>query len=122
MAYRKYKAVKTVVDGETFDSKREARRYEALKKLEAAGEIHNLRRQVKYLLIPEQRLPDVVGPRGGVKKGKVLERECSYIADFVYDLPDGGTVIEDCKGMRTKEYVLKRKMMRYFHGIAIKET
>ena len=120
--YRKYKAVKTVVDGETFDSKREARRYEALKKLEASGEIHNLRRQVKYLLIPEQRLPDVVGPRGGVKKGKVLERECSYIADFVYDLPDGGTVIEDCKGMRTKEYVLKRKMMRYFHGIAIKET
>lgn len=120
--YRKYKAVKTVVDGETFDSKREARRYEALKKMEAAGEIHNLRRQVKYLLIPEQRLPDVVGPRGGVKKGKVLERECSYIADFVYDLPDGGTVIEDCKGFRTPEYKLKRKLFRHLYGIGITET
>ena len=96
--YRKYKAVKTIVDGEMFDSKREAKRYEALKALAEKGEISNLRRQVPFVLIPEQRLPDVIGPKGGIKRGALLERECKYIADFVYELPDGGTVVEDCKG------------------------
>lgn len=120
--YRKYKSVKTIVDGEVFDSKREAKRYEALKVLAEKGEISNLRRQVPFVLIPEQRLPDVIGPKGGIKKGALLERECKYIADFVYELPDGGTVVEDCKGIRTKEYVLKRKLMRWVHGIGIKET
>lgn len=125
MPYRprsKYKAVKTVVDGITFDSRKEAKRYIALRELEKAGEIHDLRRQVRYTLIPEQRLPDVVGPRGGITKGKLLERECSYVADFVYTLPDGGTVIEDCKGFRTPEYKLKRKLMLWLHGVSITET
>lgn len=120
--YRKYKAVKTIVDGEMFDSKREAKRYEALKALAEKGEISNLRRQVPFVLIPEQRLPDVIGPKGGIKKGALLERECKYIADFVYELPDGGTVVEDCKGYRTTDYTIKRKLMRWVHGIGIKET
>lgn len=120
--YRKYKAVKTIVDGEMFDSKREAKRYEALKALAEKGEISNLRRQVPFVLIPEQRLPDVIGPKGGIKRGALLERECKYIADFVYELPDGGTVVEDCKGYRTTDYTIKRKLMRWVHGIGIKET
>ena len=120
--YRKYKAVKTIVDGEVFDSKREAKRYEALKALAEKGEISNLRRQVPFVLIPEQRLPDVIGPKGGIKKGALLERECKYIADFVYELPDGGTVVEDCKGYRTPEYRLKKKLFRFVYGIEITES
>ena len=120
--YRKYKAVKTIVDGEVFDSKREAKRYEALKALVEKGEISNLRRQVPFVLIPEQRLPDAIGPKGGIKKGALLERECKYIADFVYTLPDGGTVVEDCKGVRTPEYIIKRKLLRYLLGIEVTET
>ncbi len=120
--YRKYKAVKTIVDGEMFDSKREAKRYEALKALAEKGEISNLRRQVPFVLIPEQRLPDVIGPKGGIKKGALLERECKYIADFVYELPDGGTVVEDCKGVRTPEYIIKRKLLRFLLGIEVIET
>jgi len=124
MAYRrrKYNAVKTEVDGITFDSKKEARRYEALRELEQTGEIHDLRRQVKYTIIPEQRLPDVVGPKGGITKGKLLERPVTYVADFVYNLPDGGTVVEDCKGVRTPDYIIKRKLMRFLMGIEIIES
>jgi len=124
MAYRrrKYNAVKTEVDGITFDSKKEARRYEALRELEQNGEIHDLRRQVKYTIIPEQRLPDVIGPKGGITKGKLLERPVTYVADFVYNLPDGGTVVEDCKGVRTPDYIIKRKLMRFLMGIEVQET
>ena len=89
--------------------------------LEKAGAISDLRTQVKFVLIPAQREPDTVGVRGGVKKGKVIEREVDYIADFVYKNSSGDTVVEDTKGFRTKDYVLKRKMMLFFHGIRIVE-
>lgn len=118
----KYKAKKTEVDGEKFDSVKESRRYTQLKLLERAGEISDLRRQVKYVLIPAQREPDTVGVRGGRIKGKLLEREVAYIADFVYKDKTGEEIVEDTKGFRTKEYVLKRKMMLYLHGIKIKEV
>ena len=53
----------------------------------------------------------------------LLERACSYIADFVYtDCKTGQTIVEDTKGMRTREYVIKRKLMLYMHGIRIKEV
>ena len=58
----------------------------------------------------------------GKIKGRLLEREISYRADFQYIDKDGNLVVEDVKGMRTKEYVLKRKMMLYFHGIRITEV
>ena len=126
MAYRrrKYNATKVEVDGILFDSKKEANRYKALKELEQKGEIHDLRRQVKFVLIPEQRLPDWTGPKGGTHRGELLERECSYIADFVYELPDGGTVVEDCKSpvTRTPEYIIKRKLLLWLKGIRIKES
>ncbi len=116
----KYKNTKTIVDGITFDSRKEASRYRELKILEAAGSISDLRCQEKFVLIPVQREPDIIGVRGGVKKGKVIEKECSYLADFVYE-EDGQTVVEDTKGFRTKDYVIKRKLMLYFYGIKIKE-
>ena len=117
----KYKAKKIVVDGVEFDSKKEARQYGILKAREQAGEIKGLRRQVKFELLPAYYEPDTVGRRGGIKKGKIIERECIYIADFVY-LEDGKVVVEDTKGMRTKDYVIKRKLMYHVHGIRIREV
>ena len=123
----KYHAKKCTIDGQTFDSKKEAKRYMLLKEKAEKGQISSLQRQVKFTLIPEQREPDTIGPRGGVKKGKVLERECSYIADFVYLEKDPEaitgwtTVVEDTKGFRTTDYKIKRKLMLYMNGIRIRE-
>ena len=119
--YNKYGNGACYVDGIRFNSKREAARYQELCFLEKAGQIKDLQRQVKYILIPTQREPDTVGVRGGVKKGKVIEKECAYYADFVYTTDDGLLVVEDTKGMRTTEYIIKRKLMLYVHGIRIHE-
>lgn len=106
-----------------FDSKREWRRYGELTQLMRACKITDLQCQVKYVLIPAQREPDIIGPRGGRKPGKLIEHECSYVADFVYhDLSTGETVVEDTKGFRTKDYIIKRKLMLWVHGIRIHEV
>lgn len=117
----KYGAKKVEYNGMVFDSKRECRRYKELEILQQIGAISELRTQVKFVLIPAQREADTVGKRGGIIKGNLIEREVSYIADFVY-IENGKTVVEDAKGMRTHEYILKRKMMLYFYGIRIKEV
>lgn len=117
----KYGSKKVEVDGIVFDSKKEAKRYQELSLLEKAGAIQDLQRQVKYVLIPSQREPDTIGARGGIHKGKTIEKECAYYADFVYQ-ENGETVVEDTKGMRTTEYIIKRKLMLYVHGIRIKEV
>ena len=117
----KYRNKKIEADGMTFDSKKEYKRWCELNMLLKAGEITELERQVKIPLIPTQREPDIIGKRGGVKKGKVIEHEISYIADFVYKDKDGKLVVEDTKGFRTKEYVLKRKMLLFLWGIKITE-
>ena len=106
----KYGNKKVEINGIQFDSKREARRYLDLRAMEIAGQIQNLQLQVKYTLIPRQRID-----------GKVVEREVNYVADFVYE-QNGKTVVEDSKGHRTKDYILKRKMMLHFHGIQIREV
>lgn len=116
----KYRNTKTIVDGMEFASRKEGSRYQELKLLESCGEISDLRCQEKFVLIPAQREPDIVGVRGGIKKGKTIEKECSYIADFVYKR-DGETIVEDTKGFRTKDYIIKRKLMLYFYGIRIRE-
>jgi hypothetical protein len=119
----KYKNKKVVIDGMAFDSKKEANRYLELSLLEKAGAIQNLQRQVKFVLIPAQREPNTVGKRGGVIKGKVIEREVSYVADFVYK-KDRRTVVEDVKSPITRKeatYILKRKLMLHVHGIRITE-
>lgn len=118
----KYGNKKVEIDGIVFDSKKEAKRFQELSLLERAGAIQGLERQVKFVLIPAQREPDIIGKRGGIKKGKLIEHECAYIADFVYwDNKINRLVIEDTKGFRTSEYVIKRKLMLYVHGIRIKE-
>ncbi len=115
---RKYRNKKTTTaDGQVFDSLKEARRWNTLLLLQENGEIADLKRQVKYVLIPAQRID-----------GKLVERECSYIADFVYtDRVTGETVVEDVKGYRKANdpayriFVIKRKLMLKEHGIRIKE-
>ena len=118
----KYHNQKYSADGEVFDSKKEFQRWQELKILEKAGEISDLRRQVPFELLPVQREPDKIGPRGGRKPGRVIEREAVYIADFVYKDADGREVVEDCKGMRTKDYILKRKLLLFRLGIRILES
>ena len=134
MAYRwqrtaktnKYNAKKVSVDGIEFDSKKEARRYQELLLLQKAGEIYMLERQKVYELLPAQREPDTVGKRGGVIKGKLLERAVEYVAYFVYTDKNGKTVVEDVKGFREggayAVFVLKRKLMLYRYGIKIIEV
>lgn len=108
----KYNSKKITVNGQVFDSKKEANRYKELLLLEKAGAIKDLRTQVKFKLIPAQR---------DEATGKVVERECSYKADFVYSEGEK-TVVEDVKGFRTKEYIIKRKLMLWRYGIRIREV
>lgn len=121
MSRSKYNAQKTTVDGITFDSRKEARRYHELKLLEGAGAIKDLRMQVSFQLIPPQFEPDRIGKRGGVYHGKCIEREVKYVADFTY-LENNSLVVEDTKGYKTPEYIIKRKLMLYIHGIRIREV
>ena len=113
------------VNGETFDSKKEYRRYCELKLLERAGEIKNLERQVKYVLIPAQyETYERFGKKGQrIKDGeRLLEKECAYIADFKYqDAHTGKLIVEDTKGVKTDTYIIKRKLMLKEYGIKISE-
>lgn len=112
----KYKNTKVIVNGQTFDSKKEYERWIVLFTMEKAGYISSLQRQVEYVLIPNQK-----------ENGKVVERAIKYIADFVYE-KDGKTVVEDVKGYRDPQsagyakFVIKRKLMRYIHGIEVHEV
>lgn len=126
MMYNKYRNKKVEVDGITFASKREMHRYLELKTLEAAGEITNLELQRKYVLIPAYRehTNEVYTKgknKGQFKQGKIIERECAYFADFDYVTKDGKHIVEDTKGMKTKEYIIKRKLMLHEYGIRITE-
>lgn len=94
-----------------FDSIREMNRYQELKLLERAGKIQGLDRQVRFDLIPNQYDDN----------GKMVYRGIYYIADFVY-WQNHVFVVEDCKGFKTKEYQIKKKLMYYFHRIKIKES
>lgn len=117
---RKYHSKKVRYQGMIFDSKKECYRYIELKKQEAAGLISNLERQKSFELIPVQREPSTITKRGKEKQGKVIERAVNYLADFVY-IKDGKTIVEDTKGFKTTDYIIKRKLMLYIHGIRIKE-
>lgn len=99
---------------EGYASKKEYHRAKELRMLESKGVISDLKEQVKYELIPSQR--ETSDP-----KSKVVERAVSYIADFEY-LRDGVLITEDTKGVKTKEYIIKRKLMLYMYGIKIREV
>ena len=93
-----------------FDSRKEERRFYELSLLQRAGKITGLKRQVPFVLIPTQ-----------YEDGKCVERACTYKADFTY-YEDGKIVVEDVKGCKTAEYVIKRKLMLQKYGIRIQEV
>lgn len=107
----KYHNKKTTLGGKTFDSQKEGLRYLGLLSMQQRGEISELREQVKFVLIPTQR----------DENGVLVEKECSYYADFVYRDSDGQLVVEDVKGMRTDAYKIKKKLMYERYKIKIKE-
>ena len=100
--HSKYGASKTVVDGITFDSKKEASRYRELLHLQSAGLITDLRLQPTYTLQPAFR-----------RHGKAI-RAITYRADFEYR-EDGLLVAEDVKGYQTPEFRLKAKLFLFTH-------
>lgn len=120
----KYHSKKININGITYDSKKEYRRHCELNLLERAGSITDLQTQVKFVLIPAQyETFERYGKKGQrLKDGtRCIEKECAYYADFVY-MQNGKKVVEDTKGVRTTEYVIKRKLMLWIHGIKIKEV
>lgn len=116
MKPQKYHNKKVTYNGLEFDSKKEANRWAELQLLERGGAIFDLCRQVRFELLPAQK---------DLKTGKVIERPVHYVADFMYKqkTPDGGikTIVEDTKGFKTADYILKRKMMLFMKGIQIVE-
>ena len=118
----------------TFASKKEYRRWKELCLLQRAGKITALQWQVPFELIPAQKRTVETGeryikniPARGIRAGDpktkevTLEQSCVYVADFVYR-EDGRQVVEDTKGVRTADYIIKRKLMLWVHGIKIKEV
>lgn len=107
-----YGAQRVEIMGKTFDSKAEGKRYLQLKAMEQAGEIFGLETQAEYELIPAQKV-------GGHK-----ERPVKYVADFRYITKDGNLVVEDVKSAptKTREFIIKRKMLLFFHGIIVREV
>lgn len=128
MKKNKYNNNKIEMNGIVYDSKKEMQRHQQLLLKQEAGAIKDLQTQVKYILIPAQyETVTRYGKRGQrLKDGKkLLEREISYVADFVYyDVEQDKIVVEDVKSKITREnkfYIAKRKMLLYFYGIRIKE-
>ena len=114
----------TSYDGIQHDSKKEARRWCELKLLQKAGKISELQRQVEFELIPAQYETYERFSKKGEKLAdgtRTVERKCCYIADFVYT-ENGQRVVEDTKGVKTKDYIIKRKLMLYVHHVRIKEV
>ncbi len=107
-----YGAERVEIMGMKFDSKVEGKRFLQLKAMEQAGEISGLETQAEYELIPEQ------------KAGSHKERPVKYVCDFRYTTKDGSVVVEDVKSAptKTREFIIKRKLMLWVHGIIIQEV
>lgn len=119
----KYGSKKVSYDGLEFDSKKEMYRYIRLKSMQEEGLISDLRLQVPFELIPAVYVEETVQLKTKVKTvTKCVQRATYYLADFVYRDKDENEVVEDVKGMRSEKYLLKKKMMRAFLGITIKEV
>lgn len=105
-----------------YASKREHNRAEQLKLMQSQGLISELSEQVTYVLVPAQFVDTVKQLKTKTKVvPKCVEHAVKYVADFVYKDADGNIVVEDTKGFRTPDYIIKRKLMRWVHGIAIRE-
>lgn len=106
----KYGAKKVSVDGVTFDSTRESRRWSELQALQVAGHISDLERQVVFELAPSVKF-------AGSKRAKPALR---YVADFRYVDKAGALVTEDVKGVLTREFQIKRHLMLSVHGVDVR--
>jgi hypothetical protein len=102
MNFHKYGAKRTEVDGIKFMSQSEANRYVDLKRLQSAGVIQNLSLQPRFTL--QEGFVNV----DTLKK----ERPIEYVADFQYDM-NNETIVEDCKGFKTSDYKIKRKLFLF---------
>jgi len=121
----KYHNTKIEIDGIIFASKKEGNYYLRLKEQRATGEIKDFKMQVPFELVPAQREVRTVGFRkdgAPVNKERVVELAVKYVADFVVEYLDGTLEVVDTKGMRDAKYKIKKKLMRYVHGIVIKEV
>lgn len=103
MTVNKYRAKRTPVDGITFASAKEARRYLELKVLQKAGVISDLRLQPRFPL--------------SVNGFPI----CTYVADFAFE-EAGCLVVEDAKGFKTPVYRLKAKLFAALHGFSVREV
>lgn len=114
-------------EGMKFDSGKEFERWLFLKEAEQRGEISNLRRQVKFQLLPSVVEEYEVQLKTKTKtKTRVVQQAVFYICDFCYE-KDGAEVVEDVKAspnkaVLDKTYTLKKKMMKSLKGIDIKEV
>lgn len=100
----KYGARRAEVDGIVFASRAEARRWQELCLLRTAGEIKDLQRQKRFPLVVDG------------------EKIATYVCDFIYRDCDGNTIVEDCKGVKTPVYKLKKKLIHALYHIDILET
>lgn len=106
----KYRNKRVLVDGQHFDSQREANRWWDLRMLEKGGEISQLERQVAFVLAPAVNLH-------GEKRKKTALR---YVADFRYfHVKTGAFVVEDAKGFESPVSRIKRHLMKSVHGIDV---
>lgn len=131
---RKYRNRTVTVDGVKYASKKECDRWLELSFLQRSGRITDLEFQVPFELIPAQYRTIETGerykkndPARGIRAGDpktkdvCLEQSCVYVADFVYK-ENGVQVVEDTKGVRTSDYIIKRKLMLWRYGIKIREV
>lgn len=120
----KYNSKKVVVDGIKFDSETEGKRYLTLKQAQDDGLISDLELQPQYIILPAikgtrlkhfKRIPDRI-------EEYTIQQPLKYTADFRY-IKDGQVVVEEVKGSKwsiSRDYPLRAKMLRYFHGIEVK--
>ena len=110
---KKYGNTACQVGAESYRSKRERDRHQALLLLQRAGKIVGLIREVPFELAPGVKID------GEARKRPALR----YVADFVYsDVQTGAVVVEDAKGMPTPVYRLKKHLMATTHGIHVREA
>jgi hypothetical protein len=121
----KYNAKKFISsNGTKYDSKREYFRHLELLEMEANGVISELNRQVEFTLLPAVKVTETVQLKTKTKEvTKTIQQPIKYVADFVYT-ENGEKVVEDVKispKVLPKDYVLKKKLLFYFHGYKIRE-
>lgn len=124
----KYYSKKVKIGDITFDSKKEAERFQQLSLLQRVGKISNLQRQVPFVLVPAQyEEVKAYTPKQHKEKieKKLVERKVKYVADFVYTNENGEVIVEDVKGYKRStaysEYAIKRKLMLFIHGLKVVE-